>query len=135
MVMVTRVPPVSVSSSSIRVVHVSGVSTRRVVTSRRGFQSTISPCGAPGCGRPAVEPARGAHERRPDAGGAGAVPDHVGDVADGAVGLEHGQGAPDLGAAPRGTSRTPLQVVSADHQRLPTETSNSTWLTSGRSRE
>ena len=69
-VMVTRVPPASVSASSIRVVQVSGVSTSRVVTSRRGSQSTISPCGAPAGGAAAVEPARGADERRPDAGAA-----------------------------------------------------------------
>ena len=41
MVMVTRVPPPSTSSSSIRVVHVSGVSTSRVVTSRFGFPAEL----------------------------------------------------------------------------------------------
>ena len=97
MVMLTRVPPPVVSASSIRVVQVSGVSTSRVATSRGGTQSTISPWGAPAAGRTAVEPARRAHERRPDAGRRGFGADDVGDVADGAVGLQDGEGAPHLG--------------------------------------
>src|SRR3954447_10922984 len=55
-VIVTRVPPSPEPASSIRVLHVSGVSRRRGAPSRGGPHSTISPWGAPAPGAPSSRP-------------------------------------------------------------------------------
>ena len=121
----------------MRVVHVSGVRTSRVVTRRSGFPGDDLAARRPRGGLGSVEPARCADERRPDVGAlrrsrrarrrrrrprsrARAPP---------------GRARPRRGAAgPRGR-RLALVPGPRPCQRPPTETSNSTWLTSGRRRE
>src|SRR5690349_13420750 len=85
-------------------------------------------------GAAALQPARDADERRPGAGRRRAG-DDVGDVADPAVGGEDGEGLPDPPAREGDLAAAARRRHEAIFHLPPTETSNSTWLTSGRRRE